>query len=373
MPLTRSKARSRICLSRRGKCAEPARLCATLYDDALISLSPSPGVVHRWLRTRPFLFAGTVRWANILRRYRYLLPAGVVVVLATAGLLTVPYVGHSLDAAARFPLTSFTSLVAACAIATAHRKARIRRSLVDSWLAPLSASSSVVLRMVLPPLVQLVLLALGISIPLLAGTLGWPGAVTLWMTVGAGYLVGSLIGWFSQGGLRVAAPAFHYVAVRKPRENWAQAPRLEPLSYWAIGQARAIAKPQVAANAMLLVLVAIPLGTPGQQAIAIAAGAWVLLQVAALFIATVRVAFPATRWLAITNISYLKLSAALGYRVVLAQLWVWSWVVFLTYAAALPGALRIGLPLLLLFLVLTCAVTLVASWVAMKAVGMRSP
>lgn len=326
-----------------------------------------------WLRARPFLLAGTLGWLNIHRRYRFLLPVGVVLVVAVAGVLTLPYVGHTLEAAAQFPLTSFTSLLAACAIATAHRKARVRRSLVDSWLAPLAAPSSVVLRMFLPALVQIVLLVLGLAIPFLAGTLSSPGAETLSLTVGAAYLVGSLIGWFSHRGSHAGAPAFHYVTVRKPRGNWSQAPRLEPLSYWAIGQARAIAKPQVAANAMLLVLMAIPLGTPGQQAIAIAAGAWVLLYVSSLFIATVRVAFKATRWLAITNVSYLELSAALGYRVLLAQLWVWGWVVFLTYAAALPGALRIGAPLLLLFLFLTCAVILVSSWVAMKSVGMRSP
>jgi len=310
---------------------------------------------------------------NIHRRYRFLLPAGIVLLLAAAGLLTSPAVGHALEAAAQFPLTSFTSLVAACAIATAQRKAHVRRSLVDSWLAPLAAPSSVVQRMLLPPLVQILLLALAIAIPFLAGTLSRSGAATLWLTVGAAYLVGSLIGWGSHRGSRAVAPAFHYVTVRKPREKWSQAPRLEPLSYWAIGQARAIAKPQVAANAMLLILVAIPLGTPGQQAIAIAAGAWVLLYVGSLFIATVRVAFKAARWLAITNIGYLQLSAALGYRVMLAQLWVWGWVVFLTYAAALPWALRIGLPLSLMFLFSTCAVILVMSWVAMKSVGMRSP
>lgn len=340
-------------------------------NDALMLLSSSQGLPG-WVRSRPFLFASALRWLNIHRRYRFLMPLGGVLLLAAAGLLTIPYVGHALEAAAQFPLTLFTSLAAACAIATAHRKSQIRRSLVDSWLAPLAAPSSVVLRMLLAPCIQLFLLALAIAIPLLAGTLSWPGAVTLWLTVGAAYLIGSLVGWFSHRGSRTAAPAFHYVSVRKPRENWAQAPRLEPLSYWAMGEARAIAKPQVAANAMLLVLVAIPLGTSGQQAIAIVAGAWVLLYVGSLFIAIFRVAFKAARWLAITNISYLRLSAALGYRVVLAQLWVWGWVVFLTYAAALPRALRVGLPLLLLFLFLTCTVILVTSWFAMKSVGMRS-
>jgi hypothetical protein len=338
----------------------------------LMSLSLSERL-PRWLCARPFLLASTLQWLNIHRRYRFLLPASVGLLLVAAGLLTLPVVGHALEAAAQFPLTSFASLGAACAIATAHRKARISRSLVDSWLAPLAAPSSIVLRMLLPPLAQILVLALAIAIPLLAGTLSGHGALALWLTVGAAYLLGSLLGWFSSKGARAAAPAFHYVTVRKPREKWAQAPRLEPLSYWAMGQARAIAKPRVAANAVLLVLLAIPMGTPGQQALAIAAGAWVLLYVGSLLIATVHVAFKATRWLAITNIAHLKLSAALGYRVVLAQLWVWGWVVFLSYAAALPGALRIGLPLLLFFLFSTCAVILVASRVAMRAVGMRSP
>ncbi len=61
----------------------------------------------------------------------------------------------------------------------------------------------------------------------------------------------------------------------------------------------------------------------------------------------------------------------LGYRVLLAQLWVWSWVVFLCYAAALPGALRAGLPLALSFVLLSCVVTLVTSRIAMKSAGMR--
>ena len=340
-------------------------------NDVMMSLSSSAGVPC-WLRARPFLLAGTLRWLNIQRRYRLLLPASVVLLIVAAGVLTLPVVGHVLEAAAQFPLTPFASLGAVCAIATAQRKARIGRSFVDSWLAPLAAPSSFALRMLLPALVQVLFLGLAIAVPLVAGRLSWSGAVVLWLTVGAAYGIGSLIGWFSQGASRTAAPAFHYVSVRKPRENWSQAPRLEPLSYWAMGQARAIANPKAAANALLLVLLALPMGTPGQEAVAIAAGAWVLLFVVSLLVATVRVAFNAARWLAITNIRYFKLSMAIGYRVLLAQVWIWGWVVFLSYAAALRGALRIGLPLLLLFLFLTCAVTLVASWAAMKAVGMRS-
>lgn len=341
-------------------------------NDGLMSLSPADGL-PRWLRSRPFLLAATLRWSNIHRRHRFLLPATIALLLAAAVLLTLPIVGHLLEAAAQYPFSPFASLGAACAITTAHRKSRIHRSLVDSWLAPLAAPSSVFLRLVFPPLLQLFLLVLGIAIPLATGALSWNGAVTLWLTVGAAYLVGALIGWSSQGDKAASVPAFHYVAIRKPRENWAQAPRLEPLSYWAVGQAKVVAKPKVAANALLLVLMSIPLGTSGQKAVAIAAGGWVLLYVAALFIGTVRVAFSAARWLAPTTIGYAQFARVLGYRVLLAQLWVWSWVVFLCYAAALPGALRIGLPLSFLFLLLTCVVTCASSWAAMRSAGMSSP
>ena len=202
----------------------------------------------------------------------------------------------------------------------------------------------------------------------------WQGAKAVWLTVGAACLVGSLLGWLAHGDKTAAAPAFHYVTVRRPRESWAQAPRLEPLSYWAIGQARVISKPKVAAKIALFVLLALPMGASsmiGQQALAIAAAGLVGLYVVSLFIGTVSAAFGAARWLAPTTLRYGQFARMLGYRVLLAQLWVWSWAVLLSYAAALPGALRIGLPLGLIFVLLSCVVTLVTSQVAMKSAGVR--
>jgi hypothetical protein len=337
-------------------------------NDVLMSPSPT-GELPGWLRARPHLLAGTLRWSNIHRRYKFLLPVSIALLLAVAAFLTLPIAGRLLDEAAQNPFSLFASLGAACAIATAHRRAHIRQSLADSWLAPLSAPASVFLRMILPPLLQVFLLMLAVAIPLAAGTLGWEGAKTVGLIVVSAFLVGSLIGWFSHGDKTASAPAFHYATVRKPRENWARAPRLDPLSYWAIAQARVVSKPKVAAKIFLLVLLALPMGSSsliGQEALAIAAAGWVLLQMVSLFIGTVSVAFEAARWLAPTAIRYGQFVRMLGYRVLLAQLWVWSWVVFLCYAAALPGALRIGLRLALLFLFLSCAVTVVTSWIAMR-------
>ena len=337
-------------------------------NDVVMSLSPLPGL-PRWVRVRPYLLAGVLSWLNIHRRYRFLLPVSVAALLAAAGVLTLPTIGHLLEAAAQYPLTPFSSLGAACAISTARRKAHIRRSQVDSWLAPLGAPGSVLLRALFPLLLQVALLALAVAIPLATGGLSRAGATTLWLTVGAAYLLGSLVGWFSQQDAAAAVPAFHYVTVRRPRENWARSPRLEPLSYWAVARAQVISKPKVAAKIALFVLLAFPMGASnriGQQAIAVTAAGMVLLYVVSLFIGTVITAFDAARWLLPTTVRYGQFVRVLGYRVLLAQVWVWSWVVFLSYAAALPGALRIGLPLTLWVLLLTCIVTMVTSWIAMR-------
>jgi hypothetical protein len=343
-------------------------------DDVLMPLS-LPARLPRWLHSRPFLLVGALRWWNIHQRHRFLLPASVVLLIITGGLLTLPIVGYALEIAATYPIAPFVALAAVCAIATTRRRAHIHTSLVDSWLAPLGAPPSIALRVLLAPLVQVFLWLLVIAIPFLTGSLRLTGAVALWSVVGAAYGVGFIVGWLSRPrhDAAVSGRDFHYVEVRRPRTNWAQAPALEPLSYWAVGQARVFAKPKTTARALLFVLLAIPMGTRGEKVVAIAAGVWVLLYMTSLLIAAIRIAFKATRWLAPTTLRYARFTTVLGYRVVLAQLWIWAWVVFLTYAAALPGALRLSLPLATFCFLSSCAVIALASWFAMRSSGMRSP
>ena len=122
----------------------------------------------------------------------------------------------------------------------------------------------------------------------------------------------------------------------------------------------------------MFVLMALPMGTGGEKAIVIAAGAWVVLHLAALDVSAIRVAFSAARWLAPTTLRYVPFTFALGYRVVLAQLWTCGWVVFLTSAVALTGALRLGLVSTAECLVSSCAAIAVACWLAMRSAGMIS-
>lgn len=332
-----------------------------------------PAHLPEWLRSRPFLLAGALRWRNIRRLHRLMLPLTVGALILAAGVLALPLAGHALEIVARNPLAPFVSLGSLCAFLAARRKGHLHRSLVDSWLAPLGAAPSMLSRALLPPVLQLLLLGAGIAIPFMTGSLSPEAAMTLWALAGGAYVAGSAVGWFSRLGKTVAAPDFHYVTVRKARMSWAQAPEMEPLSYWAVGQAQVYAKPKVAAKAMLLVLLAIPLGTGGEKAVAIAAGVWVLLYVGALMLAVVRVAFSAARWLGPTTVGYFRFARAVGYRVLLGQVWVWAWILFLTYAAGLLRVLRFEGLLAVSSLLLSCIAIATAVRIAMRSVGMRSP
>ncbi len=319
--------------------------------------------MSRWLQARPFLLVTVLSW----RRHRWLLPAFSGLAVACGILLTLPGVGAVLDLGARYPVTPFILLAAGCAVLTARRKTRVYRSLVESWLAPLGAEPSIAIRMVFAPLLQVLLLWAGLTVATLAGSLSHPAAMTLGLIVAAAYVAGFIVGWVSPHGRSVAAPDFHYVAVRKPRMNWAQAPSLAPLSYWAVGQARVSTKPKVTGGALVFVLLALPMGTGGEKALAIAAGAWVAFYLFSLVVSAVRVAFSAARWLAPTTLGYLPFTGAIGYRVVLTQTWVGAWVVFFAVASGLPGVLGMALSLMGRCLLASCIAIPAACWIAMRA------
>ncbi len=121
------------------------------------------------------------------------------------------------------------------------------------------------------------------------------------------------------------------------------------------------------ASALLFVLLALPMGTGGETAIAVAAGAWVVVYLVALDVAAVRVAIQASRWLAPTTLEYRPFTLALGYRVVLAQLWTCGWVVVLGSATAFHGALRLGLTLTVGCFLASCVTVTLACWWAMRS------
>ena len=324
----------------------------------------------RWLLARPYLYAGALGWINLHRRNRVLAPTIIIVVLGAAALLTLPPVGAALEVFAQNPVIPFVLLAAGSAVLTARRKSHVYQDLSMSWLAPLAAPASIAVRMSLPPVLQLLLLAVVVGIPVAVGSLSLAGGESLAMAVGGAYLAGFVVGWLAPHDKTVGAPDFHYVAIRKPRPDWATAPRLNPLSYWAVGQARVSTKPKTTAKAMIFVLLALPMGTGGEKVIAIAAGTMVVLYLLALAVSAARVAVAAARWLSVTTLRYVPFTWMLGRGVLVAQLWTCAWVVFFTLAVSVPVALHVGATAVGC-VGFSCVDVMVACWFAMKAVGME--
>ena len=323
----------------------------------------------RWLLARPYLHAGVLGWINRHRCNRALLPGVIIAVLATGAVLTLPAVGAALEFLSQNLVIPCILVGTGTAVLTSRRKARIDQELSTSWLAPLAApSASIFERMALPALLQLTLFTAAWDIPYLAGSLSGVGMGTLGVAVDAAWLAGSVVGWFLSRDKAVGAPDFHHVAIRKPRPNWAAAPRLAPLSYWALGQARVSTKPKTTSKALIFVLLALPMGTPGETVIAIIAGTLVVLYLLALAVSAARVAYSAARWLSVTTVRYLSFTWALGHGVLLTQLWTCAWVVFFTLMVSVPAAWRVGRTASEC-VIFTCVDVVVACWLAMKATG----
>ncbi len=330
----------------------------------------------RWLLARPYLHAGALGWINLHRRNRVFLPGTLIAVAALGALSTLPAVGAALEFLGQNPVIPFVLVGAVTMALTARRKARIYQERSTSWLAPLAAPASIFApdalfeRMIIPAFLQLVLMTVVWGISYLAGRLSEVGVGNCGVAADAGWLVGTVAGWLAPRDKAAGAPDFHYVTIRKPRPNWATAPRLSPLSYWAVGQARVAVKPKTTAKALFFVLLALPMGTPGEKAIAIAGGSWVVWYLLALAVCAARVAVSAARWLSVTTVRYVEFTWALGHRLLGAQLWTCAWVVVFTLMVSVPMAWRVGRTVAEC-VVLTVADIAVACWLAMRAMGMR--
>jgi hypothetical protein len=324
----------------------------------------------RWLLARPYLHAAALGWINLYRRNRAFLPGVLLAVAALGALSTLPAVGAALEFLGQNPVIPFVLVGAVTMVLTARRKARIYQELSASWLAPLAAPASIFERMILPAFLQLTLMTAVWDISYLAGRLSEVGAGYLGVASAAAWLVGSVVGWLAPRDKAAGAPDFHYVTIRRPRPNWARAPHLSPLSYWAVGQARVSAKPKTTAKALIFVLLALPLNTGGEKVIAIAGGTLVVWHLLALAVSAARVAVSASRWLSVTTVRYAQFTWALGHRILGAQLWTCTWVVVFTLMLSVPMAWRVG-KTLTGCVVLTGVDIAVACWLAMRAMGMR--
>ena len=295
-----------------------------------LSFRSIPGATPRWLRRRPLVLAGLLRLTNRVRRMKLAWLAVTVLVAIFVWAITRPFAGAALAFLAERPVISFVMAALHASTSVARIKPRLIAEGERSWLAALPFRVSVAVRVAFAFVVQLVgIAALFAGIAAVSPT-PWSAARGAWLGMLGGYVAGGLFGWFPQLLLpmRSADPAHsagsQYAIVREVREHWAIAPKLYPLSYWAVAWARVLTNPAATARTLIVVLLGIPMGTPGEEALAIAGGWMIGLYVLMNLVATVRTAFAAGRWLGPTPVRLGRFTSALISRALLIQVGVFT-------------------------------------------------
>jgi len=332
--------------------------------------SPLPPGVPRWMARRPHVAAALLRWRNVYRRSRARTLLIVILAFAAAcGLAEVPQTGTVLDWLGRNVVVTFVLAVCLFALSVNRRRERAAVAAASSWLTALPAGASVSLRVMSRTAAWLLLVIFFAALTFLLGRLEAAAAWRLALAALGGAVFGSLAGWRlrrrSDG-----APAFHHAIVRRVRARWATAPSLLPLSYWPAAQGRIFGRPKVLSRVAFMTLMALPLGTPGQVALAMAAASIAVFSMASLSLAAIRVAFEAARWLAPTTLRRARFTVAMVWRVLLTQALSMAVIVFLACAIDLSRALRLGLALGVDSLVASLAVAAVACACACHRVGL---
>lgn len=304
-----------------------------------------------------------LRWRNAYRLHGARIFLIVLLALAAAcGLAEISQTGLILGWLGGNVIV--TALAATClfALSTSHRRERAVTEAANSWITPLPAVSPVSLTVIWGTTVRL---ALVIAFVVLVSLLGRVDATAAWrlaLAMTGGAVLGSLAG----RQLRRAADeasGFHYARVRRVRARWATNPSLLPLAYWPAAQGRVFSRPKVLSRVAFMTLVTLPLGTPGQVALAVAAASIATVSIASLSLAAIRVAFDAARWLAPTTLRRARFTAAMVWRVILTQALASAVMVFLACAIDLPKALRLGVSLGVGFLIVSlAAASMACAW-----------
>jgi hypothetical protein len=314
----------------------------------------------RWVRRRPLLLAGWLRLGNRVRRLEYAWLIGLATLAAFIGVITRPAASPVLAFVAdRWVLGTLAAAIHA-STSVSRRKQRLRAENESSWLAALPYRVSVPARIASGFGLQLVALAAVCAGIAAAGPASWAQALTVWISLLGGYVLGALFGWFAKDVVPSATSGAQYAIVRRVRENWAIAPELHPLSYWPVAWARMLNNPQVSARTLLFVLLSLPMGTTGAEALAIGAGWMVGLYVLFNLLATVRAASAAGWWLRPTPVRFGPFTRALTSRALLIQVGVFSIAMFFLGAVGEPRLLYLALSASIAWLLLYTGVVLLA-------------
>jgi hypothetical protein len=330
-----------------------------------------PTGILRWAARRPHSAAALLRWMNAYRCGRARILLIVLLPLAAAcGLAEIPWAGLVLGWLGSNVVVTFVLAICLVGLSTIRRRERAAAEAASSWLTPLPAARPVFGHILLGTGARLLLLIAFAQLCCVLGRVDAAATGRLALALLAGTVCGSLAGWrLPRAGDR-DAPAFHYASARRARARWATDPSLLPLSYWPAAQGRIFSRPKVLSRVAFMTLIGLPLGTPGQVALAVAAACIALFSMTSLSRAAIRVAFEAARWLAPTTLRRGRFAAAMVWRVTLTQAAATAVIVFFACAINLPRALRLGVLLGIGFLMVSLAASALACGWACGRVGL---
>ena len=279
-----------------------------------------------WLDARPSVRVAWLQWGNLWRRWPFGAAAVVGAILALGLLGRVTVVSHGLLRAAGSPrLVAAVTLVLAVLLALRRYRDLLNERHRD-WVGALPTDASTAARS------AAAVVAVGVIALLVCASLAiaarLPGRVLARLIgcLAAGVVLGAptalAASWrAAHGGSapRPVPPRSRYTTVPGARSRSDRASLL-PLGNWPRVETRFRDRPTIRARSLLLLLLAVPMGTSAGTALAVAL-VWVLIvHLINLLLALARSAFGASWWLAPTPVGPWRFAVALAWRSLGAQI-----------------------------------------------------
>lgn len=337
-------------------------------------LRPLPPGPSRWLAGRqPALLVSALACGNALRRRRGRAVGVAALLIACCwGLAELRASAAVFGWLAAHGVVTGTIVASFFAFPRMRRRRRISVQAATEWLSALPLRSRALPPGWLSALVCWVALIALTGLAWVGGRIDAAAAAALVRASAGGAFAGVAAAAIASRALGLDAPGSGYAAVRPVRPEWARAPSLRPLSYWPVAQGRIFSRPKSLARVALLVLLCLPMGTPGQAMIAIAAACMAVFTLASLSLASARVSFEAARWLAPSGVTGRRFVPALQWRALLKQLLGCIVLVLLVELIGPPGSMRVMIPACLAMLLASWTLTALCCALACRRAGLGS-
>ncbi|MEJ1966600.1 MAG: hypothetical protein WDO56_35700 [Gammaproteobacteria bacterium] len=315
------------------------------------------------------MLAGLVRLTNRMRRMRLGWLLAIALLAALVWLITRPFAAAALAFLGERAVLGFIVAALHAATSVARLRPRFIADRERSWLAALPHRVPVSARISFGFCVQALAIAALFASIAATSEVPWSAARSAWLGVLGGYVAGALFGWLQHRVFPAhssESSGSQYAIVREPRKRWAVAPALFPLSYWAAAWARTLSNPSVTARTLIVVLLGIPMGTPGEVVLA-AAGGWMAgLYVLMNLVATVRTAFAAGWWLRPTPVRFVRFTGTLVSRTLVIQLAVFAAGLVAIAAAEKPKWNRLAPGVALVWVLFYVGIAMIACALALQ-------